>query len=164
MGQFAALAGALVLLAAFAGPALAAPSTIRAVIHEDFGRRASARPCTPILPVGATCAGDGVVATVGRVTSLADYVPGPTVTRTITFADGSTVSLLETYSDSTFPGNSANTPGSQVSFGNPSRATFTWVIVGATGGLAGATGGGTGTAVFAGDALTFRFEGTVSPS
>ena len=39
MGRFAASLAPLVLLAAFAGPALAAPSTIRAVIHEDFGAR-----------------------------------------------------------------------------------------------------------------------------
>src|SRR5262245_37677875 len=163
MGRLAALAGALVLLAAFAGPALAAPATIKAVIHEDFGKRASARPCTDI-PDGVTCAGDGNVATVGRVTSLADYTADPSVPRTLTFADGSMVSLLETYDESTFPGKSHEAPGTQVSYGNPSMTTFTWVIVGATGAFAGSTGSGTGTANFAGDGLTFRYEGTVSTS
>jgi hypothetical protein len=161
MGRLVALGAALVLTAAFAGPALAARPGVHAVIHEDFGKRAVARPCTPI-PDGVSCAGDGVVAGVGRVTSLADYTADPTVPRTLTFADGSTVSVLETYDDPTFPGNSTNAPGAQVSFGNPSTSTFTWQIVGATGAFAGASGGGTGTATFAGDALTFRFDGTVS--
>ena len=103
MGRLVALGAALMLMAAFAGPALAAPRTVKAVIHEDFGRRASARPCTPLIPDGVTCAGDGVVATVGRVTSLADYPPDAHVTRTLTFADGSTVTIVETYADARFP-------------------------------------------------------------
>jgi len=162
MGRLVALGTALMLMAAFAGPALAAPRTVKAVIHEDFGRRASARPCTPLIPDGVTCAGDGVVATVGRVTSLADYPPGADVSRTLTFADGSTVTIVETYADARFPGNSSNAPGAEVSYGNPSMSTFTWVITGATGAFAGATGSGTGIATLAGDALTFRFEGSVS--
>jgi len=159
--RLVALGAALALVVVFAGPALAAPSTVKAVIHEDFGKRASARPCTPI-PDGVTCAGDGVVAGVGRVTSLADYTADPSVPRTLTFADGSTVSVLETYDDPSFPGKSQDAPGAQISYGNPYLQTFTWVITGATGAFTGASGGGTGTATFAGDALTFRFEGTVS--
>jgi hypothetical protein len=162
MGRLAALGTALMLMAAFAGPALAAPSTVRAVIHEDFGKRASARPCTPIDPQGVTCAGDGIVATVGRVTSSADYVPDENVVRVITFADGSTVTVEETYSDPDFPGQSHDAPGSLQSYGNPLIQPFTWVVVGSTGAFAGATGSGTGTAVQAGDTLTFTFEGTVS--
>ena len=162
MRRSIALGAALMLLLAVAGPAVAATGPFKAVIHEDFGKRASARPCTPLIPDGVTCAGDGVVATVGRVTSLADYPPGGDVTRTLTFADGSTVTIVETYADASFPGNSSNAPGAEVSYGNPEMDTFTWRIVGATGAFAGATGSGTGTATLAGDALTFRFEGTVS--
>lgn len=162
MRRFVAVAGALVLLASIVGPVAAAASTVKAVIHEDFGRRASTRPCTPFT-VGVECAGDGIVAGFGRVTSLAVYINvSPVVVRVLTFADGSTITIEETYVDPTFPGNSTDAPGSLLhGFGNPYMQIFTWEIVGSTGGAAGTTGSGEGTLVASGDTLVFTFQGTI---
>jgi hypothetical protein len=156
----AAFAGSAMLALSIVGPVAAAPSTAKAVIHEDFGRRASARPCTQVTG-GVECAGDGIVAGFGRVTSLAVYNATPVVTRVLTFADGSTITIEETYADPTFPGKSTDAPGSILhSFGNPYMQTSTWEIVGSTGGAAGTTGSGTGTVVASGDTLVFTFQGT----
>ena len=161
MRRWSAFAGGLVLAALLVAPAAAAPSTIHATILEDFGRRASARPCVS-TPDSVTCAGDGIVSTVGRVTTSATYDGTPTVIRVFTFADGSTVTVRETYADIVFPGNSRNAPGSEVSFGNPGFQTFTWVVTGSTGSFSGLQASGTGRVVQAGDTLTFTFQGTIT--
>jgi hypothetical protein len=151
----------MVLAGLLVAPAAAAPSTLRATIHEDFGRRASARPCVS-TPTTVTCAGDGIVPTVGRVTTSATYDGTPDVIRIVTFADGSTVTLRETYTEPTFPGRSQDAPGALVSFGNPGFQTFTWVVTGSTGSFTGLQASGTGRLVFAGDTLTFTFVGTIT--
>jgi hypothetical protein len=152
----------VLLLTAFAAPALGATSSFRAVIHEDFGRRASARTCV-VVAAGLRCDGDGPVQGYGRVSSQAIYTAGGlTGVRTLTFADGSTLAFAETHTANAYPGSSHDSPGSPGRLGRPNRDTFTWMVTGGTGAFAGATGSGTGASVLAGDALTFWFTGSVS--
>ncbi len=160
--RFMALGAALLLLGAVAGPALAATTSFRAVIHEDFGRRASARTCV-VVAAGLRCDGDGPVQGYGTVTSQAIYSAGGlTGVRTLTFADGGTLELAETHTANAFPGRSHDAPGTPSRTGRPNRDTFTWVVTGGTGAFAGATGSGSGASVLAGDQLTFWLTGSVS--
>jgi hypothetical protein len=160
--RFVAFGLASLLLAMVAGPALAATSSFKAVIHEDFGRRASARTCV-VVAAGLRCDGDGPVQGYGTVTSQAIYTAGGiTGVRTLTFADGSTLGLAETHTPNDFPGNSHDSSGRPARIGRPNRDTFTWTVTGGTGAFAGATGSGTGASVLAGDELTFWFTGSVS--
>ena len=160
--RFVALAATMLLLAVFAGPVLGATGSFRAVIHEDFGRRAAARTCV-VVAAGLRCDGDGPVQGYGTVTSQAIYTAGGiTGVRTLTFADGSTLGLAEIHTANAFPGNSHDVPGRPGTIGRPNRDTFTWTVTGGTGAFAGATGSGTGASVLAGDELTFWFTGSVS--
>jgi hypothetical protein len=160
--RFVPLAAALVLVMAFAVPASAATGSFKAVIHEDFGRRASARTCV-VVAAGLRCDGDGPVQGLGTATSQAIYTAGGLAgVRTLTFADGSTLDLAETHTANDFPGKSHDAPGTPLRLGRPNRDTFTWIVTGGTGTFAGATGSGTGASVLAGDELNFWFTGTVS--
>jgi hypothetical protein len=160
--RFVAFGVAMLLLGALAGPALAATGSFRAVIHEDFGRRASARPCV-VVAAGLRCAGDGPVQGYGTATSQAIYTAGGlTGVRTLTFADGSTLELAETHTPNAFPGDSHESSGRPARIGRPNRDTFTWIVTGGSGAFAGATGSGSGASVLAGDQLTFWFTGAVS--
>ena len=162
MKRLAMLIGTGLFMLAMAAPALAATTTFRAVIHEDFGRRASARTCV-VVAAGLRCDGDGPVQGYGTVTSQAIYTAGGiTGVRTLTFADGSTLGLAEIHTANAFPGNSHDVPGRPGTIGRPNRDTFTWTVTGGTGAFAGATGSGTGASVLAGDELTFWFTGSVS--
>jgi len=160
--RFVALAATMLLLAVFAGPVLGATGSFRAVIHEDFGRRAAARTCV-VVAAGLRCDGDGPVQGYGTASSQAIYTAGGlTGVRTLTFADGSTLDLAETHTANAFPGDSHTVPGTPGRIGRPNRDTFTWIVTGGTGSFAGATGSGTGASVLAGDELNFWFTGSVS--
>ena len=135
---------------------------VKAIVKENFERAPSNEPC-----VGAantlTCPGQGNAGRFGQLTSSAIYTEGsPFVTRTLTFRDGSTLTLLEEYGETTFPGNSQNAPGAMKSFGNPFSETGTWQIIDATGSQTGTTGSGTVTAMGAGNTFQFWFSGTVT--
>jgi hypothetical protein len=156
-----ALGATLVLLTVFVGPVVAATGSFKAVIHEDFGRRASARTCV-VVAAGLRCDGDGPVQGLGTASSQAIYSAGGlTGVRTLTFADGSTLALAETHTPNQFPGNSHDAPGTPQRLGRPNRDTFTWIVTGGTGAFTGATGSGTGASLLAGDELNFWFTGTV---
>jgi len=160
--RLVALAATMVLLTAIAAPAIAATGSFKAVIHEDFGRRASARTCV-VVAAGLRCDGDGPVQGLGTASSQAIYTAGGlTGVRTLTFADGSTLDLAETHTANVFPGNSHDAPGTPQRLGRPNRDTFTWVVTGGTGAFTDASGSGTGASVLAGDELNFWFTGTVS--
>lgn len=160
--RFVAVGATVALLAVLAGPVLGATSSFKAVIHEDFGRRTSARTCV-VVAAGLRCDGDGPVQGYGTVSSQAIYAAGGlTGVRTLTFADGSTLDLAETHTANAYPGNSHDAPGLPQRTGRPNRDTFTWIVTGGTGTFTGATGGGTGASVLAGDELNFWFAGSVS--
>jgi hypothetical protein len=153
--------GVLVLLTvAWAAPVAAA--SFKAVIHETFQRRASAEPCVAVEG-GATCPGSGTVQGYGNVVSSIFFpdTEGPLV-RTLTFSDGSTLILHETYIGSRFPGKAFEAPGALVSYGNPAFDHFAWQVAGGTGTFAGATGAGEWNNVLAGDTIVLKFEGTLN--
>ena len=79
---------------------------------------------------------------------------------TLTFADGSTLTTLDTQTRCT-PGASRGTHGSSVSFGNPAKWSGTWVVDGGTGTFEGATGSGTLTISEGGDTLMIQYTGTL---
>ncbi len=165
MKRLAMLISCSGLLVSLTMPVAAASSHIsfKAVIHEDFGRRASAEPC---IEVGAdlTCPGTGTVQGYGRVTSSILF-PGDGISpleRTLTFGDGSTLVTNEIgLSDTRFPGKAFDAPGAAVSYGNPAFDHFAWVIVGGTGRFDGARGSGEWVNVLAGDTIVLKFEGTL---
>src|SRR4051812_15663268 len=156
-----AVGAMLVLLAALVGPVLGATGSFRALIHEDFGRRASARTCV-VVATGLQCDGDGPVQGYGTVSSQAIYTAGGiTGVRTLTFADGSALVLAELHTPNAYPGDSHDAPGSPGRLGRPNRDTFTWSVTRGNGSFAGASGTGTGTSVLAGDELRFSFVGSL---
>jgi len=164
MRRFFALAGAVLLLAAVAGPAVAATGTFKAVIHEDFGKRASARACFPVTG-GFACEGDGNVDRYGRVDSLIVFPDDPNLPlrRTLTFGDGSTLVTNEVPNAvSRFPGRSQDARDGDHGYGNPAFDHYDWVIVGGTGRFAGASGSGTWANVLAGDTIVIKFTGTLT--
>jgi hypothetical protein len=135
---------------------------VKAIVKENFERAPSDDPCVE-LGSTLTCPGQGNAGRFGQITSSAVYTSGSTfVTRTLTFRDGSTVTLLEEYGETMFPGNSADAPGAMKSFGNPFSESGTWEIIDATGSQAGTTGSGTVTAMGAGNTFQFWFSGTVT--
>lgn len=148
---------------ALAAPALAGTGGFRAVILEDFGRRASAQPCWEEA-AGFACAGRGTVQGYGSVTSkiLFPNDPAEPLERTLTFTDGSTLVLEETWLDGAGPGRAASAPGTIVSFGNPWFDRYAWSVVGGSGTFAEATGAGTWENVLAGDTIVIRFSGTLA--
>ena len=85
-------------------------------------------------------------------------------TRTLTFADGSTIVMEETDVPDTFgtPGNSGNAPGQPRSYGNPNGLDRTDTIVGGTGRFAGASGTASCKVKVAGGVATINLEGTVT--
>ena len=136
---------------------------VKAIVKENFERATSNEPCVlDEVAETLTCPGQGNAGRFGQLTSSAVYTDSNEVTRTLTFGDGSTLTLLETYGDTIFPGNSREAPGSLKSFGNPFSATGTWEIVGATGSQTGTTGSGTVIQMGAGNTLQFWFSGTVT--
>lgn len=151
-------------LLTLATPALAATTTtFSAVIHEDFGRRASSEPCFPLGDAFA-CPGSGTVQGFGRVTSVIVFPSdeGPLV-RTLTFGDGSTLVTNETpIAPTVLPGKAHLAPGAFKSYGNPSFDHYAWVIVGGTGQFAGATGSGEWLNVLAGDTIVIKFSGSLT--
>ena len=138
-------------------------ASFTAVIHEDFGGRASAEPCVQVA-LGWACPGTGTVQGYGQVTSsvLFPYAGEPIV-RTLTFKDGSTLVTNETYLSSRYPGKALDAPGALVSYGNPGFDHYAWKIVGGTGTFDGASGEGEWVNVVAGDTKVLKFSGTLLP-
>ena len=160
---------ALVLLSllalTLAAPVSAATTiSVKAFVKENFQRAPSDEPCVFVEePLSLTCFGRGNAGRFGPITSVVVFTQ-TSVTRTITLRDGSKITLAEDYPESEFstPGNSANAPGSLVSFGNPAFQGGTWEVIGATGNLTGATGSGTISQLLAGNTIQIWFEGTIT--
>ncbi len=160
---FALLAIPGLMFSLVAAP-VAAATTYQAVIHEDFGRRASSEPCTFDEPTEVfTCPGWGTVRGYGRVTSSVafDFI-NETTTRTLTFGDGSTLVLAEVWDGFFNPGNSHNAPGQMVSWGNPGFDSGVWEVIEGSGQFANASGSGTSQNVQAGDTVVLKFVGDIT--
>jgi hypothetical protein len=143
-----------------------AATNFRAVITENFERRASAEPCVSDETGEVfTCPGSGVVPGCGRVTSSVQFAlvgDEVTITRTLTFGDGSTLVTSEVYNSHQTPGNSTNAPGALHSFGNPALDCGTWEVIGGSGMFASASGEGTVCNVIGGDVIRIKMTGDVT--
>lgn len=147
-------------------PVAAKPAGYRAVIHENFERRASAEPC--VLNEAAetfTCPGTGHVQGYGQVTSSIVFTFAGDTTRTLTFSDGSTLVFAEFWGtdESGPPGRSGDSSRSDKSWGWPFFDFGTWAVIGGTGMFAGATGSGVSENVQSGDTIVLRFSGEIAP-
>ena len=158
----ALLLAALLALTVSVPVSAATTFDVMAIVKENFERAPSNEPCVEAANT-LTCPGNGNAGRFGQLTSSAVYTGGSTfVTRTLTFRDGSTLTLLEEYGETMFPGNSPNAPGAMKSFGNPFSEAGTWVIIGGTGSQAETSGSGTVTAMGAGNTFQFWFSGSVT--
>jgi hypothetical protein len=161
---------AAALLALVAVPAAAAQTvSLEASFKESFGR-ADAHPC----PLAFAC-GRGEVEGFGAATSTFEILSfenldpetscgDATIRYTITLTSGAGTLVLTETGVACFPGKSPLAPGSLKSFGNPSTLTATWTVTGGTGVFAGASGSGSSTAHFAGDAGQSTLSGTITLS
>jgi hypothetical protein len=165
MRRISALVLLLLLSIAIAAPVSAVTTIpVKAFVKENFERAPSDEPCVFVeQPLSLTCFGRGNAGRFGPITSVVVFTE-TSITRTITGRDGSTITFAEVYPESEFytPGNSANAPGSAVSFGNPLFGAGTWTVTGATGNLTGATGSGTIKQLLAGNTIQIWFEGTIT--
>lgn len=160
-GLFTILALAFVVALGAAGMAGASTTVSwRATFPETFGGpNHSPFVCAP----GTSC-GSGQVTGLGQAQDVIAFDacgPGCSV-RTLTFADGSTLVLHESFSNFQTPGNSGNAPGQMVGYGNPFTLDLTDTIVGGTGRFAGASGTASGQVKVAGGTAIISLQGTVT--
>ena len=161
MRRISALLLASLLVVAIAAPAAGVTTiSVKAFIKENFERAPSNIPCE-VTEESITCFGRGNAGRFGPITSVVVFTED-SITRTISLRDGSTLTLAEEYFDFRTPGKSTEAPGAMRSFGNPSRASGTWTVVGGTGNLTGATGSGTIEQLLAGNTIQIWFEGTLT--
>ncbi len=142
----------LVLAMAVLSTAAPAAASTTQTFHAIFVESG----CAPL-----TICGTGNVAGLGKVEQSVLVIngcgPGRTL-RTITFVDGSTLTLCGVTTSVETPGSSADAE----SKGNPVWITGAWTIVGGTGAFAGATGSGTGAIHVAAGQSTTRLTGTIT--
>ena len=160
-GLFGLLAVAFIV--ALAGAGLASASTTvawKATFPETFGGpNHSPFSCAP----GTSC-GSGEVTGLGQAQDVIAFdACGPNCSvRTLTFADGSTIVLHESFSNFRTPGNSGDAPGQAVGYGNPFMLDLTDTIVGGTGRFVHASGSASGQVKVAGGTAIITLSGTVT--
>jgi hypothetical protein len=117
---------------------------------------------TPGCPGDAYECGSGTAAGLGPFTDTVVFNNGtPTVTRTMVFADGSTLVLVETFVNFTPTSNAPpNSKGVLNSFGHPGNLLLGWSASG-TGDFTGADGTGTDDQNQAGDQAKGFIGGTI---
>jgi hypothetical protein len=123
---------------------------------EHFGGKQLAHPC----PGDSFACGKGRIAGLGNF--ITDVGGDGTLTRTLTFSDGSTLVLEESFISFTTPGGSADSHASDQSFGHPFTGVFNYTVTGGTGRLVGATGSGTDTLSAAGNAGQGELTGSIT--
>jgi hypothetical protein len=154
---------AIAFLVALATAGLAGASTtvaFQATFPEQFGGpNHSPFSCAP----GTSC-GSGQVTGLGQAQNVIVFgACGPNCSvRTLTFSDGSTIVLHESFSNFQTPGSSGNAPGQLVGYGNPFTLDLSDTIVGGTGRFAGASGTASGQVTQAGGTAIIKLSGTVT--
>ena len=163
MRRLSALLFASLLVMAFAVPVSAATTIqVSAFVKENFERAPSNVPCEFVEePFSLTCYGFGNAGRYGPLTSVVVFTETST-TRTLTFRDGSTITLAEEYPFGWTPGRSAEAPGQMRSFGNPAFVEGSFVVIGGTGSLSGVTGSGEIFQVLAGNTIQIWFDGEIT--
>ena len=127
----ALLLAALLALTVSVPVSAATTFEVKAIVKENFERAPSDEPCVlDEVAETLTCPGQGNAGRFGELTSSAVY-DGVIVTRTLTFRDGSTLTLLEEYGETMFPGNYERTRSHEV-LRQPVLRDRTWEIIDAT--------------------------------
>lgn len=161
MKKYILIAAAVICTAAFAAPAASAQTEpFNATYTEHFG----APPGPSRCPDDAFACGSGTATGLGAFTTDKTFDEScGCVVRTLTFADGSTLALNETFVSLTGPGNSGpNSHESPRSQGNPGLWAWTWTVGSGTGTFAGATGSGTDDFLSAGLIASGTINGTIT--
>jgi hypothetical protein len=135
----------LIAIAAACALAVAAPAAYAQTVslNASYTDKFEGPAGHPTCPSEGFGCGSGTAAGFGAFTDAYSFNGDGTFTRTLTFADGSTLALLETRTVTT-PGNSAGPkPPQSRDNGNPGDYRSTWTIADGTGMFAGASGTGT---------------------
>jgi hypothetical protein len=122
---------------------------------ENYGTKQLKRPC----PGDSFGCGRGSITGLGEFT---EQIGGDPLTRTLTFSDGSTLVLDLTFVSFSTPGRSSDSHASDQSFGHPCTCVYDFSVGGGTGRFAGATGSGTNTVFFAGNAGQGQLTGSIT--
>jgi hypothetical protein len=118
---------------------------------------------SPQCPDDAFACGTGTAAGFGTFTDERVFDPASgTVLRTLTFSDGSTLTLDEDLVSFTGPGGSGSSHAGPNSEGHPGHYVFSWTITAGTGSFAGATGSGTDDSLGAGLVASGSLSGLVT--
>ncbi len=149
----------VVALAAAAPAASAQTEPFSAAYSEHF-----------IPPHGnSRCPDQGFTCGSGTATGLGAFTTENTfdencgcVFRTLTFSDGSTLALDETFVSFTGPGRSGSSRAPDTSEGHPGTYAFSWTVAGGSGSFAEATGSGSDDYVSAGLIATGTLVGTIT--
>jgi hypothetical protein len=156
------------VLTVVAAPASASTtSSLEATFEHHYGAGVAAPPCASgSFCMTGTVAGYGGAANRTTIASITPIVGTAcvdfTLSGTITLADANNT-LTYDGSGTVCPiGNSHETPGSAVSYGNPYSLPGLFTIVGGTGVFAGASGSGNVIAHLAGDVEVAVFVGTIT--
>lgn len=138
---------AIAIVGAFAVAAPAASAQLGLPLQATYNDHFNGRNGTPACPGGAVECGSGTAVGLGSFTDSAVFDENAgTLTRTLTFPDGNTLVLEETFLN--FSPRSPAQVG--VSFGHPGNLLLGWTASG-TGDFAGADGSGTDDQNQAGD-------------
>lgn len=161
MKRYILIASVVIGAAALAAPTASAQTgPFSATYTEHFAPPHGISPC----PDDAFACGSGTATGLGAFTTdkTFDETCG-CVVRTLTFSDGSTLALIETFVSLTGPGNSGpNSHESPTSEGNPGLWSWTWTVGSGTGTFAGATGSGTDDFLSAGLIASGTISGIVT--
>jgi hypothetical protein len=149
---------AIAVIGAFAVAAPAASAQLGLPLNATYTDHFTGHNGTPACAGEAFECGSGTAAGLGSFTDTLVFT-GTTVTRTLVFADGSTLVLAETFLSFTPPnGALQHQPGN--SFGHPGNLLLGWTASG-TGDFAGADGTGTDDQNQAGDSAQGFIGGTI---
>jgi hypothetical protein len=154
----------MLVVAALAVPVAASASTTvtwKATFSENIGGPNHSPFVCPVT--GPVLCSNGEVVGLGQAQDLVVFGncgPNCDEVRTLTFADGSTIVMVETESNFRTPGKSQPSP--PTSYGNPGTTDLGATIVGGTGRFAGASGTASGQALVAGGVAIVTLSGTVT--
>jgi hypothetical protein len=158
MPKYALIAVTVVCAVAAAAPAAQAqPQSFNATYTNNFGTLAGTHPC----PDGAFACGKGTAAGFGAFSYQVVPNSDGTFTSTLTFADGSTLSLQETLVAFSTPGASGDQQPAHA-FGHPFTFLLAYNVVSGSGTFAEAVGSGTDNGSGAGNVAHGTLSGTIT--
>jgi hypothetical protein len=161
MKRYIPITAVVICAAAFAAPAASAQT---GPFNATYTEKIDAPHGDSKCPDDAFACGSGTATALGAISTERSFDEScGCVVRTLTFADGSTLALIETFVSLTGPGNSGpNSHESPKAQGNPGLWAWTWTADGGTGAFAGATGSGTDDFLSAGLIASGTINGTIT--